>query len=147
MADGICLYFCLGMNCWLLCILIFYKPHEVLIFPSHYTEILQCSSMTCCVEMVIYWGRDLQVFFKHLSKCSWRLSYVFFIILHPVTFVSVYDATVLSYMVFVFGCHQEVFDGSAPFKVYFECHVSCIHCLNFHSGLLYMAPLYHFFWC
>ena len=32
--------------------------------------------------------------------------------------VSVYDATLLGYVIFVFGCHQEVFDGPAPFEVY-----------------------------
>ena len=78
----------------------------------------QCSSMTCGVEMVIYWGRGLKVFFKPLSKCSCRLSYVFFFTFQPVPFVSVYDATLLSFMVFVFGCHQEVFGTPAPFKVY-----------------------------
>ena len=75
--------------------------------------------MTSGDKMVIYWGRGLEVFLKPLSKCSCRLSYVFFITFHPVTFVSVYDATLLSHMVFVFGWHQEVFDGPAPFKVYF----------------------------
>ena len=69
-----------------------------------------------------YIQEGLQVFFKHLSKCSWRLSYVFFTAFHPVTFVSVYDATLLSNMVFVFRCHQEVFDGPAPLKY------TCIPC-------------------
>ena len=49
-ADGICIYFCSGMDCWSLCILILLS-----------------------------------------ASC---------------------------YMVFVFGCHQEVFDGPTPFKVY-----------------------------
>ena len=48
-------------------------------------------------------------------KCSWRLSYVIFIMFHPVTIVSVYNATFLCYMIFVFWCYWEVFDGPTPF--------------------------------
>ena len=98
----------------------FYKPHKVLVLPPHYTEIHQCSSMTGGVEMVIFWGKGFQVFSEPLSKCSWRLSYVFLMTLYPTTPVSVYNATLLRFMVFVCGCHQEVFDGPAPFKVYFN---------------------------
>ena len=33
-----------------------FMSHEVLVLPPHYTEIFQCSGMTCGVKMVIYWG-------------------------------------------------------------------------------------------
>ena len=35
----------------------FYQPHKVLVLLPHYTGIHQCSSMTCSVEMLIYWGK------------------------------------------------------------------------------------------
>ena len=74
--------------------------------------------MTCGVKIVICWERAFQVFFKPLSKCSWRLSYVFFITFYSVTFESVYDATLLGFMIFVLGYHQEDFDGFTPFEIH-----------------------------
>ena len=38
--------------------------------------------------------------------------------LHPVTLVSIDDSTFLLYRFFIFGSHQEVFDGSTSFKVH-----------------------------
>ena len=37
----------------------FYQPHEVMILPPHYTEIIQYSGMTCGVTMAINWSRGL----------------------------------------------------------------------------------------
>ena len=65
-------------------------------------------------------------------RCSLNLSpnvledsYIFFITFHPITSVSVYDATLLDYVVFIFGCHQEVFDGPALWSI-LEYHISYI---------------------
>ena len=57
------------------------------------------------------------MFFEPLSKCSWGLSNLFLITLHPVTFVSIYDSTFLLEGILVFCSHQEVLDSFAPFKV------------------------------
>ena len=42
----------------------FYEPHEVLVLPLQYTEVLQCSIMTCDVKMVKYWGKHIQMKIK-----------------------------------------------------------------------------------
>ena len=120
------------MDCWPLYILI-------LLWASwHFGPLFQCSTMTCDVEVVKYWGGGLQVFSKPLSKCFWRLSYIFFITFHPITPVSVYDAILFGYVVFVFGCHQEVFDGPAPFEVYLNAIFLTYICYTINS-IFYMA--------
>ena len=53
------------------------------------------------------------MFFKPLSKSSWWLPYVFIITVHPVALKPVHDATLHSDVVFIFGSHQEAFDGIA----------------------------------
>ena len=68
--------------------------------------------------MVKYWGWGFQMFSKPLSKCSWRLSNAFFIAFYPPTLVSMHDTILFGCMIFIFGYHQEVFDGSTPFEVY-----------------------------
>ena len=68
--------------------------------------------------MVIYWEMGFQMFFQHHPKCSWGHSYILLIPFHPITFESVDDATLLSYRIFVFRCHQEVFDGFPHFEVH-----------------------------
>ena len=65
----------------------------------------------------IYGGWGLLMYLEPLSKCSGRLSYIFFITLHSVTFISVDDPTFLHYRILVLWSHQEVFDGNASFKV------------------------------
>ena len=50
-------------------------------------------------------------------KSSWGLSYIFLITLHPATFVTVDDPTLLQHRIFVLWGHQEVFDGYTSFKV------------------------------
>ena len=84
----------------------FYKSHEVLVLPPHNIEIFQCNGMTCGVEMVIYWGRGLKMLLEPLPECFWAFSYIFLITFLPFTFESVNDTTLLSYRIFVFGCHQ-----------------------------------------
>ena len=44
------------------------QPHEVLILPPHYTEVIKCSVMTCDVAMVIDWGGALEMLFKPFTK-------------------------------------------------------------------------------
>ena len=116
-ADSIWLYFCSGMDCWPLCILILLSASWGFGHPPHYTEILRCRSMICGVIMVIYMGRGLKMFYKPLSKCSCWFFFVLFMAFHPVTLVSVYNAIPFGNMIFVLGCHQEVFDGPSLFKV------------------------------
>ena len=89
-----------------------------LILPPHNTEIFNGGTMTCDVVMVIYWGGGLQVFPEPLSKCSWWLPYIFIITVHPVAFKSLDYATLLCDRVFVFGSHQDAFDGVSSFMMY-----------------------------
>ena len=73
--------------------------------------------MASGVKMVIYWGGCLEVFFEPLSKFSWRLSNVFLITFHPVTFVSIYDSTFLLDGILIFWSHLDVLDGIASFEL------------------------------
>ena len=57
------------------------------------------------------------MFLKPLSKCSRGLSYILLITLHPTTFVTVDDLTLLQHRIFVLWGHQEVFDGCASSEV------------------------------
>ena len=74
--------------------------------------------MSSGVGVVVNWRRGLLVFLGPLSKCSWRLSNILFITLHPVTFVSIYDSTFLEDGIFVLGSQKEVYDGLASSKVH-----------------------------
>ena len=66
------------------------------------------------------------MFLDPLSKCSARLSYIFFITLHSITFISVDDATLLQHRILVLGGHQEVFDGNTSFKMHlYPIFVAC----------------------
>ena len=76
--------------------------------------------------MVIYRRWDLLMFLESLSKCSGGFSYIFFITLHPVTFVPVDDSTLLQYKIFVLWSHQEVLDGIAFFNM--DLHSMCVAC-------------------
>ena len=67
-----------------------------------------------------YIGEGVSDVFEPLSKCSGGFSYIFFIIFYPVTFESVYDATLLGHRIFVLRCHQEVFDGFGSIKEFRE---------------------------
>ena len=120
---------------WYLPMFLFRDALLTLMYTASLISLMKFSSVVIW-PVVLKWSyigeRGLQVFFEPLSKCSWRLSYVFLITFHPVTFESVYDSTFLCYMIFVFVCHQEVFDAPASFKVYLYCIVSCIHFLYFH---------------
>ena len=94
-----------------------YYSFEVLVFPPHYTKIINIDIMTSGVGMVKHWGRCLLMFFEPLSKHPWGFSNVFLITFHPITFISVDDPTLLHDWIFIFRGHQEVFDGIASFKV------------------------------
>ena len=88
-----------------------------MILPPHSTEIFQCSGMTCGVTMVRNCRRGLEMFSKPLSKCPCWLSYILLITFHPFTLVPTYYATLFGYVVFVFRCHQDVFEGLPSSKV------------------------------
>ena len=57
------------------------------------------------------------MFLEPLSKCSRGFSYILPITLHPTTFVTVDDPTLLQHRIFVLRGHQEVFDGCASSEV------------------------------
>ena len=80
-------------------------------------KVIKCSVMTCDVTVVIDSGGELEMLLKPLTKCPGCFSYILFITFHPVTLEPIDDATLLSNVISVFGCHQEVFDGLAPSKV------------------------------
>ena len=71
----------------------FDSSDQVLVLPSHYTEVINGGTMTSDVKMVICWGWGIQVLPEPLSKCSWWLPYILIITLHPIAFVSVDYAT------------------------------------------------------
>ena len=73
--------------------------------------------MTSGVGMVKYRGRWLLMFFEPLFKHPWGFSNVFLITVHPITFISADDPTLLHDWIFIFWGHQEVLDGIASFKV------------------------------
>ena len=58
------------------------------------------------------------MFPKPLSKSSWWIPYVSIITVHPVAFEPVDDATLHCDMIFIFGSHQEAFDGIASSVVH-----------------------------
>ena len=96
----------------------FNQPHEVVILPPHYTEVIQCSGMICDVAVVINWGRGLEMFSLPLSKSPCWFTYILLITFQPVTLIPVYDATLFGDWIFVFCCHQEVFDCFSSSKVH-----------------------------
>ena len=97
---------------------LFYLSHEVLVIPLHYNEIFQCSGMTCDVIIVIYWGRGFKMFPEPLPKCFWWFSNILLITFHSVTLLSIDDTTCFGYVIFIFRCHLEVFDGFSSLKVH-----------------------------
>ena len=96
----------------------FDSSDQVLVLPSHNTEVVSGGVMTSDVKVVTYWGGGLQVFPKSLSKHSWWLPYIFIITLHPFAFVCVDDATLLCDGILIFRSHQEAFDGITSFTIY-----------------------------
>ena len=58
------------------------------------------------------------MFFEPLSKCSSSFSYVLLITFQPVTFESVDYATLFCCVVFVFRCHQFIFQGLSTLEMY-----------------------------
>ena len=74
--------------------------------------------------MVKYGGGGLLVFFEPLTKGSRGLSYIFIFTLHPSTFITVDDPTLLHHGVLIFRVHQEVLDGSPSLEVYLHTKVT-----------------------
>ena len=72
--------------------------------------------MTCGVIEVMNWGGGLQMFLKPLSKYSGCFSNILLITFQPVTFKSVNYATLFCYLVFIFRCHQFIFQGLFTLK-------------------------------
>ena len=110
-ADDTCLCFCSGMDCWPLMYIASFI--SLMRFWSSLPTMLKLSSVVLWPAMVLWsWigGGVCEMFFKPLSKCPGWLSYIIFIAFHPVTLIPIYDATPFDDVVFIFGCHQEVFD-------------------------------------
>ena len=96
----------------------FDQPGEVLLLPTYYAEIFKWGSMTCGVTVVIYGGGGLQMFFVPLSKCSWCFSNILLISFQPITFEPINYATLFCYVVFIFWCHQFIFQGLSTLKMH-----------------------------
>ena len=82
-----------------------------LLLPTHYAKIFKWGSMTCGAAVVMNWGGGLQMFLEPLSKCCRCFSNVLLITFQPVTFKYVDYATLFCYVVFIFRCHQFIFQG------------------------------------
>ena len=74
--------------------------------------------MTRDVLVVIDGGWGLLMFFEPFSLSSGGLSYILFITLHSITFISIDDPTLFQHWILVFGGHQEAFDGDTSSEVY-----------------------------
>ena len=122
-------------------------------------EIVDGNIVTTDVVVVIYGRGGFQMFLEPFSKCSWGLSNIFFITVHPVTFISVDDSTLLLDWIFVFGSHQEVLDSGASFTIHLYpklfCQCSwCSHWVHYTmvplcktSGYCYWFCLLELFFC
>ena len=129
------------MDCWPLCREPPLLPFEVLILPSHNVEIFNTYVMTSGVVVVKYGGGGLLVFFEPFTKGSWGLSCMFLITVHPATFVSVDDPTLLHHRILVLWGHQEVFNGSTSFEIYLYTIVAAHFSWHFHSAPYNMEQL------
>ena len=74
--------------------------------------------------MVKYGGGGLLVFFEPLTKGSRGLSYIFIFTLHPSTFITIDDPTLLHHGVLIFRVHQEVLDGSPSLEEHLHTKVT-----------------------
>ena len=103
-----------------LCTGLFYESSKVLVLSPQYGKIVNSNRVTRDVDMAMYRGRGLKMFFKPPFKISFWLSYVFMITILPVTFISVYDSTSFKDWIFVLRGHKKVFDGMTSFQMYFN---------------------------
>ena len=76
------------------------------------------------------------MFFEPLTKGSRGLSYIFFITLHPATFITVDDPTLLHHGVLIFRVHQEVLDGSPSLEIYLHTKVTAFFLDTFTQPLI-----------
>ena len=93
---------------------------------SHYAEVIYANLMT---SGVIYGG--------------WGPFCIFFITVHPVTFISVDDPTLFQHGILVFGGHQEVFDGNTSLEMdLYPIFASCSLYVLIYSLIVW----YHYVW-
>ena len=124
----------------------FNQPGEVLLLPTYYAEIFKWGSMIWGVTVVMYGGGGLQMFLVPLSKCSWCFSNILLITIQPITFEPI-NYTTLFYAVFIFWCHQFIFQSLSTLKSALECHTFC-HCSwGFHLVPYCMELWWKFYWC
>ena len=74
----------------------FDQPNIVVLLSPHYGEIINSGVMTCDGSVVMYGGGVFQMLFKPFTKGSGWFSYILILTLHPITLVSIDDATFLS---------------------------------------------------
>ena len=120
-----------------------------MLFPVHYTKVVDVGSVTSGVTVVIDRGGGFKVFFKPISKCSCCLTYILFITFQPVTFKSIHNATFVGHVVFIFWS-QFIFQGLDTFKMnlnaislanVFDALTLSLHC----RGLLCVVLLFLLF--
>ena len=99
------------------------------------------------------------MFLQPFSKCSSCLTNIFFITLQPITFEPVYYATFVGNVVFIFGCHQFIFQGLATFEMNFyaiyrphvlDCFTQAFFIWNSYMGFglcLECSVVLPGFWC
>ena len=90
-------------------------------FKSSLPTMLKLLMVTLWPVMLLwsYMGEGgFQMFLEPFSKSSWGLSNVFLIAIYPVTLVFVDDSTLFLDWIFVFGRHQEIFDGRYSLEVH-----------------------------
>ena len=75
------------------------------------------------------------MFFEPLTS-SRGLSYIFLITLHPATFITVDDPTLLHHGILIFRVHQEVLDGSPSLEVYLYTKVTAFFLDTFTQPLI-----------
>ena len=96
----------------------FNQPGEVLLLPTYYAEIFKWGSMTRGVTVVMYGAGGLQMFFVPLSKSSWCFCNILLVTFQSITFEPINYATLFCYVVFIFWCHQFIFQGLSTLKVH-----------------------------
>ena len=111
--------------------------------------------LTSGVKMVKYWEVCLLMFHGPLSKNPRGLSNIFLITIHPITFISIDDPTLLQDWILIFEGHQEVLDGAASFKIdlhsmsaaYFLQALTQPSILRCHHVWFLVVVLTQFLWC
>ena len=93
--------------------------------------------------MVICGGWGLLMFLEPISKCSGRFPYIFFITLHPVTFMSVDDSLFFNIGSLTFGATRKFLMVLLSFKI--DLHSMFIAC-SLHAFIQCFVIWHHYVW-